>query len=415
MQWLQKYYLSDKDQQKYFWCYILCICTKIKQIDLEIEAQLVTIPDQRHSIVYRDDSLIEDNSEVAQEQQDALLYKGFLVPPVLGEAEISDAAISDTTNVSIQSIRQKIENLSKTGVLRKYKVKEQWLSNEDDEDFVYLHENGLGGRSSQYLLNDSSMLIFGEFVRKYIIESKFLKKDSSLWPYYKNYSHQKDHSIYHTLVNRFNLTHMFVEDTMFALFESESDIERIRCFEHCSFKENVIERLFGNCQSKKRNESKRKDDQIAIRHKRKYAATLLLQKWNTLRNINILRQQLVVLLSSIIHRMTKELDTRFEHMTQDQMVREAQTNFNEYGKWKKEIVQINKELAKKIASQNSGWQYLSEYDLKDNKPLEICIKVCILTSVLSYSFAFVNNRNIRFSPVFVDIFFFLQSSKNKLS
>merc|ERR1712228_918487 len=113
---------------------------------------------------------------------------------------------------------------------------------------------------------------------------------------------------------------------------------------------------------------------IAIRHKRKYAATLLLQKWNTLRNINILRQQLVVLFSSIIDRMTKKLNASFDDMTQHQMVTEAQSNFNKHEKWKKEIKRINKELAEKIASKTSGWQYLSEYDLKDNKPLIICIK-----------------------------------------
>ncbi len=48
-------------------------------------------------------------------------------------------------------------------------------------------------------------------------------------------------------------------------------------------------------------ESKRmKSKEVAIRHQRKFAAQLLLQKWGSLRNLNILRHQLGPLLDNLL-------------------------------------------------------------------------------------------------------------------
>ena len=53
-----------------------------------------------------------------------------------------------------------------------------------------------------------------------------------------------------------------------------------------------------------------KSKEVAIRHKRKIAAQLLLQKWNSLRNLSILRHQLAPLLIMILD---KELDDIYKH------------------------------------------------------------------------------------------------------
>eukprot|EP01083_Nonionella_stella_P314940 1136236_1 len=92
--WLEKYQLATEAQQKYFWSFMLAIATKIKLMNIEIENQLVTIPIREHKKQPQTVFSADATSEVAQEQQDALLYKGFLVPPVLGEA-ITDAIQSD--------------------------------------------------------------------------------------------------------------------------------------------------------------------------------------------------------------------------------------------------------------------------------------------------------------------------------
>ena len=42
--WLKDYHLFTRSQRYFFWSYILCVATKIKQIEIELENQLVTIP-----------------------------------------------------------------------------------------------------------------------------------------------------------------------------------------------------------------------------------------------------------------------------------------------------------------------------------------------------------------------------------
>eukprot|EP01083_Nonionella_stella_P305567 1066425_1 len=349
--WLNKYQLETEAQQKYFWAFMLSIATKIKLMDIEVENQLVTIPIQKHLTGAQPQSLFSTNgAAIAQEQQDALLYKGFLVPPVLGEA-ITDAIQSDA-NASIEKIRESIEKRSKTRVLKKSKVKEQGLINEYDPDaeFVYVHEVG----ADQYLEQEATMFRFAEIVRKFIIESKHLKNDSSLWPYYRNFSHQQDHKVYHTLVNRFNLSLMFNKKNIFDLFNSDAEETSIGCLRHFSCNDS---------DSNEPNDETQGEDQIAIRHTRKYAATLLLQRWNTLRNLNVLRQQLSVIFNHF----------HDEKSTQKEMVEKA-IALHEDGTWEGKITKINKELEENIKHKKSGWQFLSEYgNLKDNNPIDIAI------------------------------------------
>eukprot|EP01084_Bolivina_argentea_P130442 230265_1 len=359
--WVEKYFLATEAQQKYFWSYILCICAKIKQMDIEIENQLVTIPTNKYQS--RPSESLFSQTEVAQEQQDALLYKGFLVPPVLGEA-ITDEI---NNNASIDDIRDRIEKLSKTRILTKAVVDEQWLVHEDDEDIIYFHTK----KKEQYLEREATMFRFAEIVRKFVIEDNYLKDETSLWPYYKNYAHKQDYGIYHTLVNRFNLTLMFSKTSIFQLFD-ENHNELMGCIEHFSCKN-------GNDTDDDLEDEN--EDDIAIRHRRKYAATLLLQKWNTLRNLNILRQQLVIIFGSIIDEggKTAKYDEEKKEFVieegpgQKDMIKKAQS-FDGNKKWDEEIKKINKEIKELINSKHLGWQYLSEYDLKNNETMEISIK-----------------------------------------
>eukprot|EP01083_Nonionella_stella_P180682 644924_1 len=179
--WLKKYQLATEAQKKYFWSFILTIATKIKLMDIEIENQLVTIPIRETASIYNP-QLSNAGAEVTQEQHDALLYKGFLVPPVSGEFEDIACEIQSDANRSDESydIRDTIEKRSITKVLQRFKVKEQGLINYDveDEDFVYVHEVG----GDQYLEREANLFRFAEIVRKFIIESKYLQNDSSLWP-----------------------------------------------------------------------------------------------------------------------------------------------------------------------------------------------------------------------------------------
>eukprot|EP01083_Nonionella_stella_P172931 594920_1 len=357
--WLEKYQLATEAQQKYFWSFMLAIATKIKLMNIEIENQLVTIPIREHKKQPQTVFSADATSEVAQEQQDALLYKGFLVPPVLGEA-IADAIQSDA-NASIEIVRESIEKRSKTRVLKKSKVMEQGLINydEEDEDFVYVHEVG----DDQFLEREANMFRFAEIVRKFIIESKHLKNDSSLWPYYRNNSHIEDHDIYHTLVNRFNLSLMFTQHNIFQLFETQSDDESIGCWRH----------FCNDCCLNKPNDAAQDAEQIAIRHRRKHAATLLLQRWNTLRNLNVLRHQLIVIFNHIDNTMIEEVAPTF--------------------KWKDQIQTINEEFK---TNMKFRWRFLSKYgNLKDNNPIEISVEQYPLFESFCATFLFEQVRKDR--------------------
>ncbi len=81
--------------------------------------------------------------EVAQEQQGAKLYKGFLVPPIKGEVMTEEV---QATDISIKDVRAGIEKLSQTRLLSKHRV-EALLWDEDDYQFLYLHCKGLRART----------------------------------------------------------------------------------------------------------------------------------------------------------------------------------------------------------------------------------------------------------------------------
>eukprot|EP01084_Bolivina_argentea_P155308 270652_1 len=119
---------------------------------------MVTISKRRHHKPQKE-NIFSNTSEVAQEQQDALLYDGFLVPPVLGEAVTDEIT---KANPTIEEIRESIEKLSKTRILSKANV-DAWLVNEGDLKSVYVHGNK---GNDQYLEREANLFRFAETVRK---------------------------------------------------------------------------------------------------------------------------------------------------------------------------------------------------------------------------------------------------------
>ena len=374
--WLQNYLLSTKAQRLYFWSFILCICAKIKQIDIEVENQLVCIPQyEAFMSAKKADALTFDEGEVRDEQIDAVLYDGFLVPPIL-DGETATGA-SESGPKTVRGLKQKVNDLSKTRILRKAIVKKQQLKivgQEEPEKYVWYQS--LDGE--QYRNSLGVMFRFGEIIRKFILETRHLGQDtSSLWPYYKNYFHRNNHQSYHTLINRFNLSLLFNRSDMFELLEQESIIDfnnntttKIDCFNHFScakLKEQVLLKESARMKSK----------EIAIRHKRKFAAQLLLQKWDSLRNLNILRHQLGPLLDVILEKEEKKIDNEnnndkdekeqgLELMMEKQnrqskLIKIAQQYDLE--KWKKIIKITNERLQNNLNNTRSGWQLLTDYDI----------------------------------------------------
>eukprot|EP01083_Nonionella_stella_P144107 449285_1 len=356
--WLTNYYLSSTAQRLYFWSFILCIAAKIKQMDIEIENQLVTIPQNEafHSAKKRDPT-VYDGGEVRDEQNDVVLYPGFLVPPILdGEAATDQTdALSKNT---VQGFKKKMNNLSKTRILRK-----ALLKHEDPTKFIWYHTRD----GDQYSHSVGVMFRFGEIIRKFILEKKHMGHDTSLWPYYKNYFHRNDHQSYHTLINRFNMSLMFSREDMRELLQEEAMSDKNQnagCFSHfCGGSDPKADESL--------TESERmRSTKVAIRHQRKVAAQLLLQAWDSLRNMNILRHQLGPLLKVVMERAGIE-EEEYDEAQQKENIRIAKEYNMET--WRELIEIANKRLQDNLNNIETGWQLLTEYDIHKIESMEISI------------------------------------------
>eukprot|EP01083_Nonionella_stella_P059654 156069_1 len=325
--WLQNYLLLRKTQRLYFWSFILCIAAKIKQIEIEIANQLVTIPHP--------------------------------------EAFLSAKQNHDT--LPIGALSKKLDNLSKTRILRKALVKAQGLkmSKEEEPDKFVWYQTSDG---EQYRNSLGAMFRFGEIIRKFILEKKHLGDDTSLWPYYKNYFHRNDYQSYHALVNRFNMSLMFSRVDMFKLLEHEAiaDINsNAGCCTHFSCAD------YDPKEGNKFAESGRmQSTELAIRHQRKVIAPLLLQSQDSLRNLNILRQQLCPLLKVVMERAGIE-EEEYDEAQQKKNIRIAKEYNMET--WRELIEISNKRLQDNLNNIETGWQLLTEYDIHKMESMEISL------------------------------------------
>ena len=119
---MRMYLLSSRQQRLFFWSHMLCIAAKIKQIDIDVENQLVTIPRyQAFSRGNKDNALSFDQGEVRDEQNDAMLYNGFLVPPMMDGERATSAG--DKLSMTVRGLKSKVKKMSKTRVLRKATVR----------------------------------------------------------------------------------------------------------------------------------------------------------------------------------------------------------------------------------------------------------------------------------------------------
>eukprot|EP01083_Nonionella_stella_P232728 820646_1 len=195
------------------------------------------------------------------------------------------------------------------------------------------------------------MFRFAEIVRKFILEKKHLE-DDVLWPYYKNYFHRNDHQSYHRLVNTFNLSLMFGRSDMFELLEESQDTiadnnSNAGCFNHfSSFNYRQEEKQFDEPVRLKLKKS------VAVRRQRKVAARLLLQSWDSLRNVNILRHQLSPLLRVVMVDVNETLQRKQIEIAQKY----------DKQKWKQLIERTNMRLQENLNNIETGWQ-LTDYDI----------------------------------------------------
>eukprot|EP01083_Nonionella_stella_P249772 863305_1 len=111
---------------------------------------------------------------------------------------------------------------------------------------------------------------------------------------------------------------------------------------------------------------------VAIRHQRKVAAQLLLQAWDSLRNMNILRHQLGPLLKVVMERAKIEEPEKYDEKKQKKIMEIAEEY--DMATWK-ELIQItNTRLQTHLNDRKKGWQLLTEYDIHKMESMEISIQ-----------------------------------------
>eukprot|EP01083_Nonionella_stella_P126303 382238_1 len=137
---------------------------------------------------------------------------------------------------------------------------------------------------------------------------------------------------------------------------------------------------------------------VAIRHQRKVAAQLLLQAWDSLRNMNILRHQLGPLLKVVMERAKIEEPEKYDEKKQKKIMEiveeydmakiEEPEKYDEKKQKKimeiaeeydmatwKELIQItNTRLQTHLNDRKKGWQLLTEYDIHKMESMEISIQ-----------------------------------------
>ena len=78
-EWKRRYLLSTKQQQLYFWSYILSICSIMKYIEIEFSHQLISLP---YDALEEDRDKFKglDDSDLKRHKIDYQLWKGFFIP-----------------------------------------------------------------------------------------------------------------------------------------------------------------------------------------------------------------------------------------------------------------------------------------------------------------------------------------------
>ena len=279
--WKQKYKLYTDQQQQYFMCYILAIAANIKYIDIEFEHQIVSLP--LHT----------------------------------GKAKKYKADILHMVNT----------DLNEDG--KEKKVQVRWMQS--------LSNNQAISPISLFTAEEAIFLRFAECVRKYVLESELGDTLHTLWPWYRNslhcgYGRRADNELYNSLLMKYgrrlaigkrvrkSLRMSWKKGTkckIFVYFASGDskqhwlDAEIIdviggdeeKCVKVEYKVDGTIETANFRRSSHRLSERTETDDRhetAPIRHKRKFAASQLLNESEIERNLNIIKYQLDLCLDAIV-------------------------------------------------------------------------------------------------------------------
>lgn len=179
--------------------------------------------------------------------------------------------------------------------------------------------------STGYTYCDScaKLLQFAEGIRKFVLEYENDEVVEMLWPWYRNTFHVASTSKYGKYINKYNLSHLYMEYDLLPDFGQKHQEDRIEyddddggssCWCGCGGRSNGVKSYRKEDITKQRRgcfsrfccgdgdgDTKKEKRKVPhIRHRRKFAGQMLLGGWDTLRNLNIIRQQLLPVLNKLV-------------------------------------------------------------------------------------------------------------------
>eukprot|EP01084_Bolivina_argentea_P024072 44919_1 len=251
--WKLAHRLATEQQQLYFFGYIVAIVAMMKYIDIELSNQPVIITNCNKEIM--DDDII---SELIGEKQ---FIEDNCKTKILNKIIVCDRSI---LNEAIDIKEEKDIEMAPVDMnSKKMKVlhgKEMYI--QDKEDYGEMH----------FTKEQAEFLRLMECVRKYVLEYEGKDVIKSSWAWYNNSFYcGNDIQIYDNLVKRYGLLN---EWSVSELLMYLKDNKELKC-------------------------------DTSIRLKRKLAIRLLLSPETTMRNINLIRNQLKPLLNSILKDILK--------------------------------------------------------------------------------------------------------------
>ena len=160
--WMSLYRLYTDQHQQYFWCFILCIVTQIKYVDIEFENQMVLIPlinanwDKKPQINVMDRLMA--GQEVQGELHDAAFFEGTIIPPTQEWHYVSKIS-------AIKDIGQKI---SKCGILHRA---EKDIGDEKmtEKEYRWIIDQG-DYEKFQFNQDETSLLRLIDCIRVFVLE-----------------------------------------------------------------------------------------------------------------------------------------------------------------------------------------------------------------------------------------------------
>ena len=391
-EWKRLYLLDTDEQQMFFWSHILTICACMKYINIEFENQMVSFAFERVNNL--DSSILSqmDFNDVQREIRDMISWDGFLIPPTnlfqTNDVRIDENDLTDEdwlkkqgyATILIQWRSKHFQPRKKAKAFTtRIKSRQIYCGHDIDPRYQTYWQTTTG---YTYCDDCAKLLQFAECIRKFVLEFENDEVVELLWPWYRNTFHAGSVDKYGKYINKYNLSHLYMEYDLLPDFANNDDDDGFSqqddesflcCWNRATNKYRSDDDNYGCCGNDGQQEDKDNKPPVPhIRHRRKFAAQLLLSGWEILRNLNIIRQQLLPIMNSFITSEIVDEELHYGDGKNRRAVEKHRLNIKFETKqymddrrywWIDKIGEINMKLRKQI--EENDWKTLFNFEHHD--------------------------------------------------